>query len=124
VETELLYLRRAGGISIAAWEQAVLSNPETQIVYQKESLEDVGGIEFKVSYAGPGAQVRLKYAPGVWVRSGETHFWHWAFFYSNGAEGQVYFERLVDHPVREAARRFSELLGAKIVNESGVEQAV
>jgi hypothetical protein len=122
VKHELLYLRRPGGFSVAEWEQAIASTPNTRIIQLSESVEEIGDIEIRVKYGGPGAQVRFAYDPTVWVRSSDTHFWVSRFFYQ---DGYVYFNWPVsdapDDPVRIAALRFAELLGTRIVNEAGVE---
>jgi hypothetical protein len=118
VDHNLLYLRKMGGISVEEWEQAILSTPGTRIIYQSESEEDVGGIQFRIKYGGPGAEVLVPYDPKVWVRSGETHFWSWTFFYT---KGEVRFHRPSSDSIRSAAVHLAEKLGASIVDESEVE---
>jgi hypothetical protein len=122
---DLLYLRKPGGFSAHEWEQAIASTPNTQAVQLTESLEEIGDEQVWVSFGGPGAQVRFAYDPTVWVRSGDTHFWALHFFYR---DGYVYFNWPLsehpDDPVRVAALRFAELLGARIVDEAGVEQVL
>lgn len=120
----MLYLRRPGGFCIQEWEAAVSATPGIRLVQLSTALADIGDMQVGVRYGGPGAEMRLAYSPKVWVRSGDTHFWIVCFYYTDGCVRFDLHNPDPESPVRLAARRLAELLGAHIEDETGKVQVL